>query len=221
MPSASSEPMHHARLAAARCSGASGDGFKVEAIFQQNGVVPAQPLEFGGQQAERRDGGEIHAVFHGDQLGLAIDFKILRRVNFGDVQVLVHRLRAYIVLGADFRGDLVPGGAGDDDADELFAAAFELFVQCDLGRGAPLEMEGVKGEGGVGECAECGVLSQLGWNVSASKSVQTGISCGESSVSETRMVSPRPSHSSEPMPMADLMRPSSPSPASVTPRWMG
>ena len=44
------------------------------------------------------------------------------------------------------------------------------------------------------------------------------ISRGLSSVSETRMVSPRPSHSSEPMPMAILMRPSSPSPASVTPR---
>ena len=53
-------------------------------------------------------------------------------------------------------------------------------------------------------------LSKLG--ICASKSRQTSISRGESSVSETRMVSPRPSHSSEPMPMADLMRPSSPSP---------
>ena len=52
----------------------------------------------------------------------------------------------------------------------------------------------------------------------ASKSRHTAISFGESSVSETRIVSPSPSQSSEPMPMALLMRPSSPSPASVTPR---
>mmetsp|Transcript_14679 Transcript_14679/g.35001 ORF Transcript_14679/g.35001 Transcript_14679/m.35001 type:complete len:204 (-) Transcript_14679:1493-2104(-) len=42
-----------------------------------------------------------------------------------------------------------------------------------------------------------------------------------SSVSETLIVSPMPSCSSAPMPMALLMRPSSPSPASVTPRCMG
>ena len=49
----------------------------------------------------------------------------------------------------------------------------------------------------------------------------TGISYTLSSVSETRIVSPSPSSSSEPMPIALLMRPSSPSPASVTPRWSG
>ena len=52
-------------------------------------------------------------------------------------------------------------------------------------------------------------------------SLQTGISCHGSSVSETRTVSPKPSARSEPMPMADLMRASSPSPASVTPRCSG
>jgi hypothetical protein len=40
-------------------------------------------------------------------------------------------------------------------------------------------------------------------------------------VSETRIVSPMPSSSSAPMPIALLMRPSSPSPASVTPMWNG
>mmetsp|Transcript_31490 Transcript_31490/g.75224 ORF Transcript_31490/g.75224 Transcript_31490/m.75224 type:complete len:365 (-) Transcript_31490:980-2074(-) len=42
-----------------------------------------------------------------------------------------------------------------------------------------------------------------------------------SSVSETRTVSPSPSARSVPMPTADFIRPSSPSPASVTPRWRG
>mmetsp|Transcript_6091 Transcript_6091/g.18043 ORF Transcript_6091/g.18043 Transcript_6091/m.18043 type:complete len:254 (-) Transcript_6091:672-1433(-) len=42
-----------------------------------------------------------------------------------------------------------------------------------------------------------------------------------SSVSDTRMVSPMPSSSSAPMPTADLMRPSAPPPASVTPRCKG
>mmetsp|Transcript_4178 Transcript_4178/g.10643 ORF Transcript_4178/g.10643 Transcript_4178/m.10643 type:complete len:276 (-) Transcript_4178:1111-1938(-) len=42
-----------------------------------------------------------------------------------------------------------------------------------------------------------------------------------SSVSETRTVSPRPSARRVPMPTADFILPSSPSPASVTPRWRG
>ena len=46
----------------------------------------------------------------------------------------------------------------------------------------------------------------------------TGISCMLSSVSETRIVSPIPSCRSEPIPIALLIRASSPSPASVTPR---
>ena len=42
------------------------------------------------------------------------------------------------------------------------------------------------------------------------------ISSSGSSVRDTRMVSPRPSISSAPIPMADFMRPSSPSPACAT-----
>ena len=49
----------------------------------------------------------------------------------------------------------------------------------------------------------------------------TGISASGASVKETRMVSPRPSSKSAPIPTADLMRPSSPSPASVTPKCKG
>ena len=49
----------------------------------------------------------------------------------------------------------------------------------------------------------------------------TGTSRTGSSVSETRIVSPSPSSRSEPIPMALLMRPSSASPASVTPTWKG
>ena len=47
------------------------------------------------------------------------------------------------------------------------------------------------------------------------------ISRSGSSVSETRSVSPSPSISSDPMPIADFILPSSPSPASVTPRCSG
>ena len=49
----------------------------------------------------------------------------------------------------------------------------------------------------------------------------TGISYTLSSVRDTRIVSPRPSSKREPIPIALLIRPSSPSPASVTPRWSG
>ena len=57
--------------------------------------------------------------------------------------------------------------------------------------------------------------------MSSTRRRATGISASGSSESETRMVSPIPSVSSVPIPTADLMRPSSPSPASVTPRWRG
>ena len=49
----------------------------------------------------------------------------------------------------------------------------------------------------------------------------TGISHSGSSESDTRMVSPMPSVSNAPIPKALLIRPSSPSPASVTPRCSG
>ena len=49
----------------------------------------------------------------------------------------------------------------------------------------------------------------------------TGISHSGSSESDTRMVSPMPSVSRAPIPTALLMRPSSPSPASVTPKCSG
>ena len=62
--------------------------------------------------------------------------------------------------------------------------------------------------------------SAASWYGAASRAA-TGISASGSSVSETRIVSPRPSSSSEPMPTALLIRPSSPLPASVTPRWSG
>ena len=49
----------------------------------------------------------------------------------------------------------------------------------------------------------------------------TGISHSGSSLRDTRMVSPIPSASKAPIPTALFIRPSSPSPASVTPRWSG
>ena len=49
----------------------------------------------------------------------------------------------------------------------------------------------------------------------------TGTSRTGSSVRETRTVSPMPSASRAPMPMALFTRPSTPLPASVTPRWKG
>mmetsp|Transcript_9005 Transcript_9005/g.26903 ORF Transcript_9005/g.26903 Transcript_9005/m.26903 type:complete len:362 (-) Transcript_9005:700-1785(-) len=53
------------------------------------------------------------------------------------------------------------------------------------------------------------------------KARQGPASSSGSSVRDTRTVSPRPSRSSAPMPTEDLMRPSEPPPASVTPRWRG
>ena len=80
-------------------------------------------------------------------------------------------------------------------------------------------------------CSETGIFRMSGGGTGASPEMRrlnfstrrkaTGTSSTGSSVSETRIVSPIPSSSRAPMPMADLIRPSSPSPASVTPRWNG
>jgi len=55
-------------------------------------------------------------------------------------------------------------------------------------------------------------------SIEAAEGVTTGISASGSSVKETRIVSPKPSSMSVPIPTDDLILPSSPSPASVTPR---
>jgi hypothetical protein len=102
-----------------------------------------KPLQFRRQQTKRGDGRQFHAVLHGDKLRLAVDFEILRRVNFRDVQVFIDRLRLHVVLRANFRRDLVPRRAGDDDADELFAAAFDVFASSISGVTA-LEMKRVE-----------------------------------------------------------------------------
>ena len=137
-------------------------GFKIDAILEQNRIVAAKPLQFRREQAERGDGRQIHAVLHGDKLRLAIDFKILRRVNFKNVQVFVNRFRLHVVFRTDFRRDLVPRRARDDDADQLFAAAFDVFVQFNFRRLALLEMERVErkfGSSAVLGIAELGVSS--------------------------------------------------------------
>mmetsp|Transcript_53698 Transcript_53698/g.139869 ORF Transcript_53698/g.139869 Transcript_53698/m.139869 type:complete len:248 (+) Transcript_53698:696-1439(+) len=72
-------------------------------------------------------------------------------------------------------------------------------------------------------CSSKGSLTPLPSAVSATERSDTQgfASYSGSSVSETRIVSPRPSIRSVPMPAADLMRPSEPPPASVTPRCRG
>ena len=90
--------------------------------------------------------GQIHAVLHRDELRVAVDVEVLRRVKFRDVQVFVNRFRLHVVLGTNLRRDFVPRRARDDDADELFAAAFGVFVQFDFRRLAPLEMKRVEGK---------------------------------------------------------------------------
>ena len=66
------------------------------------------------------------------------------------------------------------------------------------------------------------LLAKGGVHLPTSASSAHGISSySGSSVKETRMVSPRPSSRRAPMPMALFILPSSPSPASVTPRCNG
>ena len=42
-------------------------GFKPEAILEQNGIVAAQRLELGGQEAKGGNGGKLHPILHRHQ----------------------------------------------------------------------------------------------------------------------------------------------------------
>ena len=90
--------------------------------------IPAQAVELREEQAEGSNGREVHAVLHGDELGVAVDVReFLRRVEFEEVQVFVDALGLHVVLGPNLRRDFVECGAGDDDADGLFASALSAF----------------------------------------------------------------------------------------------
>jgi hypothetical protein len=117
---------------------------KRETVFQQNRILAPQPLQLCGKQTERGDRRQIQTVFHGDKLRVAIDLEVLRWIELGDIQVFIDRLGLHIVFGPNLRRDLIPRRARDDDADELFAAAFDRLVQLDLGRRAALKVERIE-----------------------------------------------------------------------------
>ena len=119
---------------------------EIQAILEQNGVVQSEPLEFCGKQSKRDDGGQIHTVLHSDQLCFAIDFEICRWIDFVNVQVFVNRLWLYIVFGPDFGRDLVPRALRDDDADQLLATTFDIFIEFDLRCLATLEVKWIEGK---------------------------------------------------------------------------
>ena len=119
---------------------------RIQTILQQNGIVPAKAFQLRSQQTECTDGGQLHAVLHCHQLSLAVDFKILGGINFRDVQVFVNRLRFHVILGSDLGRDLVPRGAGDDDTDELFAAAFHAVASSISGVSRRSKWNGSKGK---------------------------------------------------------------------------
>ncbi len=48
-------------------------GLESQAVFEQDGIVAAQALQFGGQQAKGGDGGKRDAVLDGHQLRVAVD----------------------------------------------------------------------------------------------------------------------------------------------------
>ena len=121
--------------------------------------------------------GSVHAVLDRDQLRVAIDFEILRGIDFGDVQIFIDRFRFDVVLGTDFRRDFVPGRAGHDDADRsarrriarFRSARFPAFAR----RSKVKRIERPLIARGSG-MAELVAVRTVG--ICASKSVQTSIS---------------------------------------------
>ena len=98
--------------------GSSGVDSKLRQSFSRIGLLRPSRFSFAASKRNAVIAGKFDAVFHGDQLRVAIDFEILRGIDFKNIQIFVNRFRLHVVLRADFRRDLVPGGARDDDADE-------------------------------------------------------------------------------------------------------
>src|SRR5688500_5718540 len=103
-------------------------------------------MQFRGEETEGGDRGKSHAVFHSDQLTLALHFEIDGRVDFLNVQLFVNRFGANIVTRANARGDFVPGGLSDDDANSLFAAALDTGREFDGRSFAAHESERIVGQ---------------------------------------------------------------------------
>jgi hypothetical protein len=116
--------------------------------------------------------------------------ELLRRIELRNVKVFINRLRLHVIFGTDPGRDLFPSRARDHDTDELFAAAFDLFVQFDLRRVAPFKMERSKRR-----TRDLGTLVNSCCKrkgICASKSRHTSISRGESS--SVKRGSCRPGH---------------------------
>ena len=128
MPSASNEPITTEARSSA-IFGSSGPVRNSRQSFSRIGLFRPSRFSLAASKRNAVIAGKLHAVLHRDQLGVAIDFEILRRIDFEDVQIFVNRFRLDVVFRADLRRDFVPGGLRDNDANGLFAAAFHAVGQ--------------------------------------------------------------------------------------------
>ena len=157
---------------------------------------------------------------HGDQLGVSSvrTLQIIARIDFEHVR-LFRKLspvcnrpfgrpcaRSFEILLAN------------DDTDRFFAANGVIDVRQFDSRSHAVERKTDQRK--VRDRRHCAISGcrQLRHLQPQTSALRHRNFVEQSSVSETRIVSPSPSHRSEPMPIALLIRPSSPSPASVTPR---
>ena len=221
MPSQRSEP----RLAAAPSMVSSTSGFAPGAggVKVSLSRMGCRAGDLRGEVAVGDDGRERAAVLDRDEVRLRRGGKEFERAAVGGVDLddrfllddevgeEIAELRALVLDGLE-------GGQRGADAGGERRAADHPLAEGDLLRGAAGEDEGIVGERRL-------LRRQLVLGVAA---FQRGRARGRRGSrgrcprsARTRMVSPMPSARSAPMPMALLIRPSSPSPASVTPRWSG
>jgi hypothetical protein len=144
--------------------GVAGCAFGLERIFEEDWVGAAEFSKAGGEEAEGSDGGEGGMVGDGDQLSVAGNGERLGGVDVLELEFFVDGFGSDVVAGADVWGDPVIGGAGDDDADGLGAAAADGRGQVEFGGWSAGVAEGVEGGlcgfrvdgGGLGEGGDLG-----------------------------------------------------------------
>ena len=174
----------------------------------------AQP---GRQQAKRPDDRQIQPVAHRDEAVSRLrvdegDGPGVARIDLAHVRLLVDHFRLEIAHPIELVGDLIERRLAYRHARHLAFAQYRVRHGHACRRPPPIgkwiERKRRFRQFAAPACSTVG----SGLPNRSTSARATGISWTLSSVSETRTVSPMPSLSNEPMPMALLIRPSSPSP---------
>ena len=181
-------------------------------------------IDPGSQQSKGNDHRQIDAVLYGHKLGIigGVQFSYcggISRIDLYDSGIFHDDLGGKIAEFIDLVGEGIPFLFRGENPDYLRAAEFVAVYLDGFGVSAtiferipisPLPKPG-----------DSSVSSPFFFDYFDERLCHRYFVDGIFRKTDPKSYPPPPSASNEPIPIALLMRPSSPSPASVTPRWIG